>query len=142
MPHRCATLIPIPISRSIIALGAAEPPILASLRWRGVSPVASICAKVASQTVGTPEECVTFSRFIRPHSTAASLTAEKTNFAPAIAPAKGRPQQAAWNIGTTGSTTAAEDRSNTAGATSAMAWRTVERCSYSTPLGWPVVPLV
>ncbi len=36
---------------------------------------------------------------------------------------------AAWNNGTTGSTTADGDRLNTQGATSAIAWIIVERCS-------------
>ena len=45
-------------------------------------------------------------------------------------------------IGTMGSNTACGLRSNTAGAISAIACSIVERCSYSTPLGLPVVPLV
>src|SRR3546814_16999794 len=70
---------------------------------------------LAIHTVGTPAELVTFSAFIRSHSIFASLTAEKTNFTPATAPANGRPQAAAWNIGTTGSTTDRMSRSNTDG---------------------------
>ena len=49
-------------------------------------------------------------------------------FTPAAAPAKGRPQLAAWNIGTMGSSTAAQDRSKMLGAISAMACSMVERC--------------
>ncbi len=111
-------------------------------RYSGFCPVASICANIASQTVGTPAEWVTFSSFINVHSTAGSLTAENTNLIPAAAPANGRPQAAAWNIGTTGKATDCGESENTAGCISASAWITVERCSYNTPLGFPVVPEV
>ena len=84
---------------------------------------------MASQTVGTPAECVTPSSMNRLHRTGASLVTEKTNFTPAAAPAKGRPQLAAWNIGTIGKRTACGLRSNTDGAISAIACSIVERCS-------------
>src|SRR5689334_8085253 len=95
-----------------------------------------------SHTVGTPAECVTPSFSNSSHSTAGSLTAEYTNLTPGIVPAHGRPQLAAWNIGTIGSITERLSKSNRFGCTPAIAWSTVERCSYSTPLGLPVVPLV
>ena len=38
--------------------------------------------------------------------------------------------------------TDAGDKSNSAGWSSVMAWITLERCVYITPLGLPVVPLV
>jgi hypothetical protein len=44
-------------------------------------------------------------RSIRSVSTAGSATAEKTRLAPTIAVPQGMPQQAAWNIGTTGNMT-------------------------------------
>jgi hypothetical protein len=50
-------------------------------------------------------------------------------FAPTIGAEKGRPQAAAWNIGTIGSATLRAERPNTSGAVSVSAWRTVERCS-------------
>lgn len=97
---------------------------------------------MASHTVGTPDEIVTPSRFISPHSAAGSFAAEKTILEPVSAAANGVPQAAAWNSGTTGSSTEADDMPSTAGATTIIAWSIVERCSYSTPLGSPVVPLV
>ena len=77
--------------------------------------------------INAPAEWVTFSAFIRSQSTCGSFTAEKTNFTPAAAPAKGSPQAAAWNIGTIGRTTARVSRSNTAGWISASAWMTLDR---------------
>ena len=56
--------------------GAAEPPIRACFIFGSAFPVASACWNIASQTVGTPAECVTPSRVIRSLSTAGSLTAE------------------------------------------------------------------
>ena len=41
-----------------------------------------------------------------------------------MAPAKGRPQAAAWNIGTMGKATGRGERSKQEGAISAMAWMT------------------
>jgi hypothetical protein len=61
---------------------------------------------------------------------------------PVSGAAHGNPHAFAWNIGTIGSATERTDRLNTSGATSAMAWSIAERCSYKTPLGFPVVPLV
>src|SRR3546814_1409429 len=75
-------------------------------------PVASICANIASHTVGTPALCVTPSSCIRSHNICASLVAENTSFAPTVAAAKGMPQLLAWNIGTIGSTTLRFDMSN------------------------------
>ena len=55
--------------------------------------------------------------------------AGEAGFEELIAAENGRPQAAAWNIGTIGSTTERAERSNTSGPTSHIAWRTVERCS-------------
>ena len=75
IPQAWPTRMPIFISRSIIARGAAEPPMVTILQdARGASPVASICWNMDSQTVGTPAEWVTFSSFISRHSTTGSLT--------------------------------------------------------------------
>jgi hypothetical protein len=65
-----------------------------------------------------------------------------TSDAPAITAAWQSPQAFAWNIGTTGIT---RSRSDTAAASATIApieCSTVERCEYTTPFGWPVVPLV
>ena len=121
IPQAWATLTPAFINRSSMKRGAAEPPMIAWRKCGSVTPVASICWKVASQTVGTPAEWVTFSRFIRSHSTAGSLTAENTNLTPAAAPHHGKPQLAAWNIGTTGSMTLRASKSNIAGCTPVIA---------------------
>ena len=110
-------------------LGAADPPMVAARSLGSGLSFASQYWKVASHTVGTPALSVTPSRSIRSHSTAGSFTAEKTNLTPAIAPANGRPQLAAWNIGTTGSMTEEASKLNAAGWIAAIAWSTVERCS-------------
>ena len=129
MPQACWTRIPASISRRIMNLGAAEPPIVAARSLGSGRSFASQCWKVASHTVGTPALSVTPSRSIRSHSTAGSLIAEKTNLIPAIPPAKGSPQLAAWNIGTTGSITEEASKLKAGGWIAASACSTVERCS-------------
>ena len=64
MPHAWATRTPDFIKRSIIARGAAEPPMVTSRSLpsdasRPAAASASKCANIASQTVGTPALCVT-----------------------------------------------------------------------------------
>ena len=56
IPQAWQTRTPIRMIRSIIARGAAEPPIVTTRRCRGSSPVASMCWNIASHTVGTPAE--------------------------------------------------------------------------------------
>ena len=75
IPQAWPTRMPIFISRSIIARGAAEPPMVTRRRCSGFSPVLSICWNMESQTVGTPALCVTFSSFISLQSRTGSLTA-------------------------------------------------------------------
>ncbi len=92
-------------------------------------------------TVGTPAEIVTPSA----SNSATRPCGERsgpgyTSRAPAVVARKGYPHAAAWNIGTTGSTTSV-------GAMAMLArfeivWRYVERCVYATPFGFPVVPEV
>ena len=87
MPQACWTRVPFFISRSIMNLGAADPPMVAALRGGRSRPSRSQYWKCASHTVGTPAESVTPSRSIRSWRTAGSFTAENTNLIPAIAPA-------------------------------------------------------
>jgi hypothetical protein len=63
-----------------------------------------------------------------------------TSFAPDIAPAYGIPHAFTWNIGTTSSALSAADRPSPSTEHTANECSTVERCEYSTPLGFPVVP--
>ena len=48
----------------------------------------------------------------------------------------------AWNMGTTAMMVCAALRPKHEGVHAPMACSTLERWLYSTPLGWPVVPLV
>jgi hypothetical protein len=61
---------------------------------------------------------------------------------PAAAPAQGKPQLAAWNIGTTGSITLRASKSKHRGCRPVIAWQHGRAVLESTPLGLPVVPLV
>jgi hypothetical protein len=47
----------------------------------------------------------------------------------------GIPQAAAWNIGTTGSTQSFAPSPIASLVDPTSAWRTVERCEYTTPFG-------
>ena len=47
-----------------------------------------------------------------------------------------------WNIGTTGKMVSWVDRPSTSGMQPVVAFITMARCEYSTPLGLPVVPEV
>jgi len=62
--------------------------------------------------------------------------------APTSAADHGKLQLLAWNIGTTGRTTERASRSRPCGITAAKVCSRFDRCSNSTPLGSPVVPLV
>jgi hypothetical protein len=45
-----------------------------------------------------------------------------------------------WNIGTTSSAVSARDTARLSTVHAPNACNTVDRCEYSTPFGWPVVP--
>ena len=61
---------------------------------------------------------------------------------PSISADHGMPQPIAWNIGTMPSTVSVAERLMASVMHCAMVCRYCERCSYSTPFGSPVVPLV
>ena len=59
---------------------------------------------------------------------------------PARIDEKGKHQAFAWNIGTTGRQTSSQLSPSRVFAVSA--WIAIARWEYTTPFGWPVVPLV
>ena len=61
---------------------------------------------------------------------------------PSISPAHGMPQPITWNMGTMPHTASVAERPMESVMQMAIVWRYCERCSYSTPFGRPVVPLV
>ena len=61
---------------------------------------------------------------------------------PSINAEKGTPQPMAWNMGTMPQTASVADNPMESVMHWAMVCKYCERCSYSTPLGLPVVPLV
>ena len=63
-----------------------------------------------------------------------------TSAAPFIGAVSASPQQLAWNIGTTGMMTSRDDTPMASPMLAIIECSTFERCEYSTPLGWPVVP--
>ena len=79
--------------------------------------------------VGTAAAKVTFSDSISSYSEAPSILAPgSTSLAPAIGTLWARPQQLAWNIGTTGMITSLAEMPIMLGMVAIMAWRTLERC--------------
>ena len=93
--------------------------------------------------VGTPAESVTRSSAISAASREGSMKrCGITCLQPSISAAHGTPQPMAWNIGTMPSTVSVAERAIESVMQIAMVCRYCERCSYSTPLGLPVVPLV
>ncbi len=86
---------------------------------------------------------VTLSSRISPYTLSPSRCGPgSTSFAPTIAAAYGVPQALAWNIGTTSSSVVPLLMSNVSRDSDSIACSTVERCEYSTPFGFPVVPEV
>ena len=65
-----------------------------------------------------------------------------TSFDPIITAAYGRPHAFAWNIGTTGVIASRSHSPITSASAIPNECSTSDRCEYSTPLGWPVVPVV
>src|SRR3954452_21233339 len=126
----------------MVAGGAEDPPTMIVCSLPRLAPLSSTWSIMLSQTVGTPAEWVTPSWLKRAHKRSGLLSAQRTSLKPAIAAAYGMHQLPAWNMGTTGSITERAETSNMSGAITLIAWSTVERCSYRTPFGFPVVPLV
>ena len=125
--------------------GGAEPPQVSLERLeRSYWPeLASTRLFTPCQMVGTPADRVTPSSARRPSSRSGAMNrCGMTCLQPSISADQGMPQPMAWNIGTTPRTVSAPERP----MESVMHWVRVcrywERCSYSTPLGLPVVPLV
>jgi len=110
---------------------------------RGSRPEATSSSRTPSQTVGTPAENVTPSACaISTRRLAAMSCPTITCLAPVMADINGRPQQFAWNMGTTGITTSRAEIPNASTRHPFMACKTVERWEKSTPFGSPVVPEV
>ena len=65
-----------------------------------------------------------------------------TSLVPEAGPAKAMPQALAWNMGTTGRITSLGVAPITVAVIAMKVCRKLERCEYSTPLGFPVVPEV
>ena len=61
MPQACITWMPFARNHSIIARGAADPPIVTYFSLARPEPVRSMCSIMPSQTVGTPAEWLTSS---------------------------------------------------------------------------------
>src|SRR5271170_4299551 len=94
-----------------------------------------------SQTVGTAAVIVTFSVSRRSNTEApSSLGPGITMRAPRIGQESARPQELAWNIGTTGRTESSAVTVRHADVLAIVECRRFERCEYRTPFGFPVVP--
>ena len=95
------------------------------------------------QMVGTPAATVTRSSSMSLARATGDRSAPGiTRVAPVATPAWARPQALAWNIGTTGSTTSRSQTPIVSAIITPKVWRTIDRCEYTTPLGFPVVPEV
>ena len=93
--------------------------------------------------VGTPAETVTRSDAIS--ATRRSGVMNRcgiTCLQPSMSADHGKPQPMAWNMGTMPSRVSVADSPMLSVMHCAMVCRYCDRCSYSTPLGFPVVPLV
>src|SRR6202050_3863461 len=96
-----------------------------------------------SQAVGTAAVIVTFSVSRRSKTEApSSLGPGITMLAPRIGQESARPHELAWNIGTTGKTESSDVTVRQADVLAIIECRRFERCEYSTPFGFPVVPEV
>src|SRR6185436_14459545 len=94
-----------------------------------------------NHSVGTPAAMVTPSASdssyrLAPSSPGPGIARRQ----PTIVPMYGMPHALTWNIGTIGHTVSPAPTPSPSGSAAASACSTVERCEYSTPLGWPVVP--
>jgi hypothetical protein len=65
-----------------------------------------------------------------------------TILAPTIVAVNGMPQAFAWNMGTTGIITSPSQMPMQSVCERPSVCSTIARCEYSTPLGFPVVPVV
>ena len=95
------------------------------------------------QIVGTPAVNVTCSDAMSSARSAGVIRGPgMTSRAPVFVEMYGRPHALTWNIGTTGITESVWLIPRPSDWLAPSAWRTVERCEYRTPFGFPVVPLV
>ena len=93
--------------------------------------------------VGTPADMVTPSSAINRSSRAGSMKrCGMTCLQPSISALHGMPQPMAWNMGTMPQIASVADSAMASAMQIAIVCRYCARCSYSTPLGSPVVPLV
>src|SRR5229473_1534115 len=103
-------------------------------------PEATSSSRTPSQTVGTPAENVTPSACaISTRRLAAMSCPTITCLAPVMADINGRPQQFAWNMGTTGITTSRAEIANASTRHPFMACKTVERWEKSLIIKYVVV---
>ncbi|MBV8976955.1 MAG: hypothetical protein JO261_10035 [Alphaproteobacteria bacterium] len=104
MPQAWMTVMPYFFSNaSIIARGAAEPPITTRFMSGSVLPVFSRYCSSASHTVGTAAVIVTRSVVSSSQiESPSSFGPGSTSLAPTMGPENAIAQALAWNIGTTG----------------------------------------
>ena len=144
IPYADTQATPRSANRSIIDGGTALPPTYTALSsGRASSGCRSRWCSSPSHTVGTPPVTVTASSRRRRYSEGGSTAVPgMTILQPTSRQAYGSPQPATCMKGTVQRTVSAEPMAKESFETSDQAWRRVERCENSAPLGWPVVPEV
>src|SRR6516225_3651644 len=124
-----------------MAGGKADPPTIVRSKVENLTPASLTKRNSPSHTVGTPAVKVTHSASISSYRDLPSRSLPgSTSLAPVNGAACEMPHAFTWNIGTTGSTESRADRPSASGSDAPNACSTVERCEYSAPFGWPVVP--
>ena len=142
MPHAWKIGMPI-LERnpSLSAGGTALPP--HGMARSDDTSRPSISASTAIQIVGTPAATVTRSVSIRVSRAPGERSGPGiTSVAPDATPACASPHALAWNMGTTGKMMSRSDAPRESAIMAPKVCRVIDRCVYTTPLGFPVVPEV